>query len=266
MQHFCIDLPHCPMDAYIPTPAIDPARPRPSVVICPGGGYSHLSAREAEPVALTFAAMGFNAFVVWYRISPNRWPCPLQDVACAVAWVRSHAQEYHASPDAIAVMGFSAGGHAAGSLGVCWQDEALMGGAGLTPAEARPNAMVLCYPVITGGEFAHRGSFSHLSGTEDTAQHLQYSLDARVTPAAPPTFLWHTWEDRSVPVENTLLMATALRRAQVLTEVHIYPHGCHGLALANHLTTPADRPEQNVPECAEWPRLAARFLRDVLGC
>jgi len=264
MHHQRIQLPHCFMDTYLPALTTAPGVKRPSIVICPGGGYQHLSDREAEPVALVFAAMGFNAYVVWYRLAPNRHPAPLHDVAAAVAWVRAHAEEHLGDPDKIAVAGFSAGGHAAGSLGVYWHDEALMAQAGLTTEAVRPNAMVLCYPVVTGGPFAHRGSFVNLTGTEDLAVHEQYSLDAHVTRQTPPAFLWHTWEDGAVPVENTLLMASALRRSGVLTEVHIFPHGSHGLALANPLTS--TNPEQNIPECAQWPQLAARFLRDVLGC
>lgn len=264
MHHQRIQLPHCFMDTYIPALTTASGVKRPSIVICPGGGYGHLSDREAEPVALVFASMGFNAYVVWYRLAPNRHPAPLHDVAAAVAWVRAHAEEHLGDADRIAVAGFSAGGHAAGSLGVYWHDEALMAEAGLTPEAVRPNAMVLCYPVITGGPFAHRGSFVNLTGTEDMAVHEQYSLDARVTAQTPPTFLWHTWEDGAVPVENTLLMASALRRSGVLTEAHIFPHGGHGLALANPLTSTS--PAQNIAECAQWPQLAARFLRDVLGC
>ncbi len=263
MHHQRIQLPNCFMDTYIPAVISTTTATRPSIVICPGGGYQHLSDREAEPVAQAFAAMGFNAFVVWYRIAPNRHPAAVHDVAAAVAWVRAHAGEYMGDPDAIAVAGFSAGGHAAGSLGVRWNDAALMAQAGLTPEEARPNAMVLCYPVITAGEKAHRGSFVNLTGTEDVEAHQAHSLDALVTPDTPPTFLWHTWEDGAVPVENTLLMASALRNAKVLTEVHIFPHGGHGLALATPLTSAS--PDQNVPECAQWPTLAARFLRDVLN-
>lgn len=263
MHHQRIQLPHCVMDTYIPALSTAPDVKRPSIIVCPGGGYQHLSDREAEPVALAFAAMGFNAFVVWYRLAPSRHPAPLHDVAAAVAWVRAHAEEHLGDPDAIAVAGFSAGGHAAGSLGVRWHDAALMAEAGLTPKEVKPNAIVLCYPVITGGEFAHRGSFVNLTGTEDIAVHEAYSLDALVTPDTPPTFLWHTWEDGAVPVENTFLMASALRRSRVLTEMHVFPHGGHGLALAMPLTSTS--PDQNIPECAQWPTLAARFLRDVLN-
>lgn len=262
MQYSQIQLPHCTMDAYIPEIVVEGARNKPSVVICPGGGYEHLSHREAEPIALVFAAMGFNAYVVWYRIAPNRHPAALVDVASAVAWVRAHAEEHSANPDAIAVMGFSAGGHAAGHLGVRWHDEALMADCGYTCEQVRPNAMALCYPVITSGEYAHRGSFVNLTGEEDPARHAAYSLETLVTDQTPPTFLWHTFEDGCVPVENTLMMASALRRCGVTTEVHIFPHGGHGLGLCNPLTSMS--PDQNIPECAQWPEMAARFLRDAM--
>lgn len=262
MKYTRIELPNCAMQAYIPDRAIDSIPMRRSIVICPGGGYAYRSEREAEPIALVFASMGFCCFVVEYRVAPARHPAPVLDVASAVAWVRAHAAELHADPNAIAVMGFSAGGHAAGSLGVYWHDAALMGQIGLAPEQARPNAMVLCYPVITGGEFAHRGSFVNLTGCEDLTVHADYSLETKVTDLTPPTFLWHTFEDGAVPVENTLMMASALRRNGVMTEVHIFPKGGHGLALCNPLTsTSAD---QNLPECAQWTDMAARFLKQIM--
>ncbi|MBP3637690.1 MAG: alpha/beta hydrolase [Clostridia bacterium] len=256
-----------PMDVYIPhiSQQINPQVQRPGIVICPGGGYVHLSEREAEPIAMKFLAMGFNCFVLWYRLAPeHRYPAPQQDVASAVAWVRQHTAETHTGPDQIAVMGFSAGGHCAGSLGVWWPKAELWQPLGLTPEDVRPNAMVLCYPVISGGEFAHRGSFESLSGTADLAAHTAYSLEESVTEQTPPTFLWHTWEDGAVPVQNTLMMASALRAHNVPAEVHIFPKGGHGIALANDLTTSVAYPEQNVPECVIWPELAGRFLKQLL--
>ena len=263
MQYIRIELPQCGMQGYIPEVVAEINVPlRRSIVICPGGGYQFRSAREAGPIAMVFAAMGFNTFVVEYHVAPAVHPAALFDVAHAVAWVRAHAEECHADPDKIAVMGFSAGGHAAGHLGVRWHEEDLMASFGLTPAQAKPNAMVLCYPVITGGEFAHRGSFVNLTGTEDLAVHARYSLDEMVTDQAPPTFLWHTFEDGSVPVENTMLMASALRKYKVTTEVHIFPKGGHGLALCNPLTSGS--PDQNIPECAQWPEMAGRFLKQIM--
>ena len=263
MLHQRVTLPTgVPLDVYAPASPVDPDQRRRGIIICPGGGYTHLSMREAEPVALRFAGMGFVTFVVWYHVAPAVFPTQVQDVACAVAHVRSHAAEYHADSDALAVMGFSAGAHVACTLGVMWQDESLWQPLGLTPEQVRPNAMVLGYPVITGGTFVHRGSFVNLTGSEDLDVHARYSLEEHVTDATPPTFLWHTWEDTSVPVENTLLFASALHRCGVQGEAHIYPHGCHGAGLCDETTDLDGR--HLVPEAVNWPQDAARFLRDVL--
>ena len=190
MLHQRVTLPTgVPLDVYAPASPVDPDQRRRGIIICPGGGYTHLSMREAEPVALRFAGMGFVTFVVWYHVAPAVFPTQVQDVACAVAHVRSHAAEYHADSDALAVMGFSAGAHVACTLGVMWQDESLWQPLGLTPEQVRPNAMVLGYPVITGGTFAHRGSFVNLTGSEDLDVHARYSWRSTSrTPRRLPSF------------------------------------------------------------------------------
>lgn len=253
------------VDLYIPSAiqTIDPEIQRPAILICPGGGYSLLCEREAEPVALRFLPEGFNCFVVWYRVAPNRYPLPQQDIASAVAWIRSHAKELHADPNKIALLGFSAGGHAAGCLGTQWHHAELWQEMGLSPDQVRPNAMVLCYPVITSGLYAHRGSFVNLSGSTDTSQHISYSLEKYVTENCPPTFLWHTFSDDCVPVENTLMFAEKLRAQQIEAEIHIFPTGGHGLSLCNEQSARNGAPEQIIPENAGWPVLAGSFLRRV---
>lgn len=255
-----------PLDVYCPEvyPEIDPDIQRPAVVICPGGAYRYLSPREAEPVALVFAAMGFNAFVAGYRVAPHCYPRPQQDAAAAVAWVRAHAGETHTHPDKIAIMGFSAGGHCAASLGVWWPRADLWAELGLTPEQVKPNALVLSYPVITGGEKAHRGSFENLTGSHDLDVHLRYSLETQVTAHTPPTFLWHTWTDAAVPVENSLLFALALKRHGVRAEMHLFPFGEHGASLCNPQTSGTRSPHLNLPDCAQWPRMAADFLHRIL--
>jgi acetyl esterase/lipase len=255
-----------PLDLYIPevTEEIDENIRRPAVVICPGGGYRFLSKREAEPVALRFAAAGFNAFVVWYRVAPNRYPLPLKDAAAAVAYVRAHAGEMHTDPDRIAILGFSAGGHLAGSLGTLWHRAELWREMNLTPKQVRPNAMVLCYPVISGGEWAHRGSFENLTGSQDTALHLEYSVENWVTENAPPAFIWHTFEDKSVPVQNSLLMAQALSSLNILTELHVFPFGAHGSSLCDEQTSGARNPHFVLPDNAVWMTMAQGFLKKVM--
>lgn len=237
---------------------------RTSIVICGGGGYAYVSDRETEPVALRFAAMGFNTFCVRYRVAPFRFPCAVQDVACAVAYVRRNAARYRQHPDRIAVIGFSAGGHAACSLGVMWPREDLWVPISCTPGDVKPNAMILCYPVITGGPYAHRDSFRNLTGSEDLAVHQQYSLETMVSERTPPAFLWATWDDRCVPCQNMLCFAAALREHGVPAEVHIYPHGAHGLSLGDKTTWCSD-PALLEPAVTGWPELAARFLNGLFG-
>lgn len=265
MRYETISLPGgANLTAYIPAPTVAGDDHRMGLVICPGGGYTHLSPREGELMALRLASRGVSCFVLGYHLAPDRFPTQLFDAAQAVAYVRSHAADFHIQPDRIAIMGFSAGGHVAGSLGVCWQDADLMAQAGVDPEDARPNAMVLCYPVITAGAKAHRGSFVALTGSENIGDHLPYSLEAQVTPQTPPTFLWHTWQDGAVPVENTLYMAQALKAAGVQAEVHIYPFGGHGLAMADETTAVPGYDGQIIPEVQGWLEDAFRFLTQVL--
>lgn len=236
---------------------------RPSVLICPGGAYAHCSEREAEPIALCMVAAGMNAFILYYHVAPYTFPAPQQDAALAIKYIRDHADEYHAAPDKIAVLGFSAGGHLAASMGVMWHREELWAPFHITADEVKPNALVLCYPVITAGEFAHRRSFENLSGTKDIQVHQQYSLENLIDDRTPPSFLWHTMEDRSVPVQNSLLFALSMAKYHVPGEVHVYPHGVHGLSLGSALTATVGKPEQLEPCIADWIDRAISWLSDT---
>ena len=245
--------------AYRRSPSPEMAAvPRPAVVICPGGGYQMTSDREAEPIALRFLAEGFQCFVLRYSVAGRvHFPGPQLELAAAVALVRRHAEEWMVNPDKIVVCGFSAGGHLAGSLGMFWNRELLTAPLGLRPEDIRPNGMILAYPVITSGEFAHRDSFKRLLGDRYEENLELASLEKQVSADTPPAFVWHTWDDNVVPVENALLLAGALRRHGIPLEMHILPSGPHGLALAAEETGIA------VPSCAAWPDWAARWLREL---
>jgi acetyl esterase/lipase len=228
---------------------------RPAVLVLPGGAYSHRADHEGGGVAAAFRERGFQAFVLHYRVAPARCPGAYLDAVAAMRHLRGHAAEYGIRPDAIALCGFSAGGHLAASVGV-FADQAYPGLApGTEVADSRPDAMILCYPVISFGEQTHPGSVQNLLGADpDPALRERLSLERRVTPATPPTFLWHTSDDAAVPVGNSLLFAEALRRHGVPFELHVFPRGAHGLGLA------ADHPRM-----AAWPDLAAAWLRETLG-
>lgn len=210
---------------------IDTEKPLPAVVVLPGGGYGMRSPLEAEPVARFFNSRGFHSMVVEYRVAPNRHPAPLADAQRAIKLVRYHAEEWRIDPNKIIILGFSAGGHLAASTAVLVdicpaQDE-------VGQMNARPNGAVLCYPVISLEEsFGHVGSGENLLGEEYNQRKSELSLQNRVNENTPPCFLWHTADDEAVPVQNSLAFAQELRKHKVPYELHIFPHGAHGLDLA----------------------------------
>lgn len=244
---------------------------RPLVLICPGGAYAYTSEREGEALAMQFLAMGCHAAVLKYSCVPARYPVALTELAAAMTLIREHEDEWHAAPEGVIVLGCSAGGHLAASLGTLWKEDFLAKELEIQKDEQRklrPDGMILCYPVITAGEFAHRGSFENLLGPEEgqperlaAAGSLlsSLSLETRVTAETPPAFIWHTFTDGSVPVENSLLLAGALRRAGVSTEFHMYPVGGHGLGLANRLTQNRECTAVQ-EECSTWISLARTWI------
>ena len=236
---------------------------RPFIVLCPGGGYGHTSDREAEPVAFKFLAMGYHVAILRYSVAPAKYPTALLELATAVKLIRENAAAWHVDADKVLVQGCSAGGHLAASYGCFWKEEFIAKELGLTDSEIlRPNGMILCYPVITSGKFAHRGSFECLLGEREAELGVKMSLENQVTADAPKAFIWHTFEDGAVPVENSLFMAMAMRKANVPCELHIYPRGGHGLSLANKLTLSPSRKE-NQPECETWIELAHTWVENL---
>ena len=236
------------------------------VLLCPGGGYAHTSDREAEAMALQFLAMGYHAAVLRYSVAPAKYPTALLEVAKSVQIIREHAKEWHVDADKIVVEGCSAGGHLAASYCMFWRKPFVAEALGILGEDAekilKPNGMMLSYPVITSGEFAHRGSFENLLGDRQEELGQEMSLEFQVSKDVPPAFIWHTFEDGAVPVENSLLLVSALRREGVSTEFHMYPRGCHGLALANELTaTPQGGAYE--PDCSSWISLAKTWMENL---
>ncbi len=242
---------------------------RPMVLLCPGGGYGYTSDREAEPIALQFLSMGYHAAVLRYSCAPARYPTALLELARSVLLIREHAVQWHVDTDRLVIQGCSAGGHLAACYAMFWNRQWLREKAGVADRDPdhrllRPNGLLLCYPVITSGEFAHRGSFENLTGDLSDRERLlqELSLEYQVNADVPPVFIWHTFEDQAVPVENALLMVSALRREGISTEFHMYSQGGHGLALATALTQTSDgRCVQ--PHCAGWIDLAHTWLEGI---
>lgn len=241
---------------------VETATARGAVLVCPGGGYGGRSPREADPVARRFNSLGFHAFVVHYSVAPRRHPLPVADISRAVRIVRSRAEEWKVNPSKIAVCGFSAGGHLAASSGVLYGRDYLQEDGSMGRVSNRPDALILSYPVITSGEWAHRGSFDNLLGESPAPEALrETSLELQVSAKTPPAFLWHTVDDGAVPVENSMLFASALRKHGVPFEMHLYPSGPHGYALAAEETRDGNTP--NDPHVAGWIDLCAEWLRGL---
>lgn len=232
---------------------------RPAVVICPGGAYAGCSPREGEPIALQYMAAGYHAFVLDYAVAPNRHPEALKNASDAICFIRKHADKWGIETDKIVIMGFSAGGHLAASLATMWDEEPVC-----TPDKSnRPNAAVLGYPVISAeAEITHKESFINLCG-EDPVLQERLSLENRVTSKTPPCFIWHTFEDQAVPVDNSICFAKALVAAGVNCELHIFPHGVHGLALANDDTAMSQRYIDKRVQA--WVHLSVQWLDGLFG-
>ena len=242
-----------------------PNEKRPVILMCPGGGYEMTSDREAEPMAMQFLAMGYHVAILRYSVCPVRYPAALLQVAESVLYLKEHTDEYHIDPEKIVVQGCSAGGHLAANYGIAWNSPFLTKLMGMEndPEQLCVAGLLLCYPVITSGEKAHEESFRNLLGEQYEEKRDELSLENQVTPDTPPTFLWHTATDETVPVENSLYFFQACLQQGVSAELHIYPVGGHGLSLANEETCRANGIGVQ-KECQSWIGLAQTWLEEIL--
>jgi acetyl esterase/lipase len=242
---------HVPTLTFFPAPAATASGA--ALIICPGGGYVRLAVtKEGSALTRRLNALGVSAFVLKYRLVEYGYPAPLRDVLRAVRLVRSRAKELGVRPDRIGVMGSSAGGHLAASAATLFDAPEGRTGAPLDATSARPDFVALLYPVITmSGPFVHAGSRRALLGEIPSAELVErLSVETQVTKDTPPTFLVHTFEDASVPLENSLLFFQALRRAGVAAEMHFYEKGPHGFGTASGLGP-----------TSEWPQRLEEWLR-----
>jgi acetyl esterase/lipase len=208
-----------------------------AMVICPGGGYGHLAEHEGSHYARWLNAQGIAGFVLKYRLGSNgyRHPAMLKDAARAVRIVRAKAEEWKLDASKIGIIGSSAGGHLASTLLTHWDAGNTNSADVIERQNSRPDVVILCYPVITMTDpFTHKGSRANLLGTNPPPELLkELSAELQVNKETPPCFIWSTGEDKTVPVENSLALATALRQAKVPFDLHVYERGPHGIGLGN---------------------------------
>ena len=225
-----------------------------AVVVCPGGGYGGLASHEGRDYALWLNAHGIAGFVLKYRLGSAgyRHPVMMNDVNRAVRYVRANAAEWHLDAKRIGVMGSSAGGHLTSTAVTHFDAGKADAADAIERASSRPDLGILCYPVISMGEHTHRGSKANLLGKEPSDELVKLlSSELQVTKDTPPCFVWHTWEDKGVKVENALEFVAALQRHGVAFDFHVYQKGPHGLGLGVRGWEPEKTP---LSELHPWTR------------
>lgn len=242
------------------SPEMGVNRKKPAIIICPGGSGDVITDREGEPVAIKMLSYGFQAFVLKYSVKPYRFPTGLEQLAKAVSLVRKNQDRWHIDPQRIIVGGFSAGGYIAASLGTFWNRSFLAKDIGEKALNFKPNGLLLAYAVITSGKYAHKNTVNNFLG-KDKKRIQKLSLENQVSKITPPAFIWHTFDDSWVPVENSLLFARSLRKYQIPFELHIFPKGGHGLSLASK-ETKDNKGGQFEEEVSLWSDLFANWVEN----
>ena len=253
------------LTAYVQDNLADQAtRRRPAVVVCPGGCYERCSDRESEPIALALLARGLQSFVLDYAVLEPDVPTPLLpapqvDLAHAVATVRARAGEWHVDEGSVGLLGCSAGAHLAATYTALMLDDAFLARADVPAERARADWQILCYPAVDLdlGWLSDPAAIARICPESSPLRRAQ----DLVSDATPPTFLWHTAVDATVPVRNSYLYAAALAARGVDHECHVFHAGRHGLSLA----TPESEhyPGDVVPHVARWLDLAVEWLGEL---
>ncbi|MCI9449613.1 MAG: alpha/beta hydrolase [Clostridiales bacterium] len=228
------------------------------VIVCAGGSYEMRADHEGGDVAEMYANAGISSFVLNYRVKPYHHPAITEDISRAVRWVRCHADEYNIDPEKIAVCGFSAGGHLA-TYAATHFDYGKTEGDEVDRVSSRPNAAVLCYPVVSLlPPNTHLLSRHNLLGDRPDENMLahDFSGEFSITRETPPMFMWHNADDRATNPENSLNLAAALSAGNISFELHIFPSGGHGVGLANGVGI-----TENIPGACQWSNLAVDWLR-----
>lgn len=258
-------------EAYIDTYIADKVDgyERKAILVIPGGGYGCVcSEREGEPIALAFLSHGYNAFVLKYSVSSDSdkaFPTQLIQASAAIKHIKDNADRYGINPDKVFAVGFSAGGHLAGSLGTMWHKDEIRDVIDMPFGYNKPTGVMLIYPVISADEkFGHLPSFKNLLRCENPTpeQLAMCSIEKNVDDKSSPAFILHTVNDEVVNVKNSLAVASAYSDAGVSFEMHIYPDAPHGVALGNDITK-CGVEKWNNPQIAKWIENAAAWADNL---
>ncbi len=242
------------------SPEMNVNRKYPGMLVFPGGAYAFCSDREAEPIAETYYANGYNVFVLRYSLAPDvKYPTQLCEAAMAMAYIRRNAKEQFTDGKHVCSIGFSAGGHLCASLSILFGVEDIEKITGVSPQEARPDAAVLSYAVIN--EDGHADSIQNLVGDNASLRPI-VTLDKQLTENTPPLFIWHTTSDACVNVINAFQIAMAANEKGVPYSLHIFERGAHGLSIANSTVCGAEWFVDCSSSVKEWVALSLSWLAD----
>lgn len=240
---------------------------RGAIIVIPGGGYTEIcSEREGEPIAMAFMSYGYNAFVLHYSVAPKKkFPAQLIEVSAAIKYIKDNAERFNIDTENIFVVGFSAGGHLAASLGTIWHKKEIYEALDMPFGYNKPKGIILGYPVITAfGSESPFSSFEALLCEKKTPVELlmQCSIEKNVDERSVPAFIMHTVNDELANVKNSLVLANAYTDNNIPYEMHIYPDAPHGIALGNKITECGNEKYNNA-HIAEWIRLAAEWAEKI---
>ena len=237
-------------------------RIRPAMLVVAGGGYSAVSNREKEPIALAYMAQGFNAFTLEYSITPLHFPTQFIEGCMAIAYIRENSSELHIDPNHVAGIGFSAGGHLCGTLGTLFNDEVVKEYLGERASLCRLDAVIYSYAVLSAYGKIHAGSIERVSGGDEVLRK-KMDIPSMVDENSVPAFIWANNGDRAVPAENSLLTALAYREKGVPCELHLFEQGGHGLSLATLETAPPSMLDSHIRESVQpWVEMSVTWLKN----
>lgn len=252
------------LTAYVhdPNPEVNAARKKPAILVLPGGGYQMCSLREAEALAMPFFAKGMDAFVLDYSCAPVRYPYALLEAVASMAYIRENAGTFSINPNAVSAIGASAGGHLCATLGSYW-DSPEVSALFRPSVNVRPDAIVLCYPVVTRTVPTHGGSFDALCGGDEKLKERLDVLNL-VSERSAPAFIWATNDDGAVPARNSYLLAAKYYEKRVDCSIHVWGKGWHGLSVADLTVYPSgsDVFESSSKSVSRWFELCIEWLAE----